>query len=204
MAKKKLTKEQSTLVSDKDVLDFINRVAKHFGKKNPSVGAKEFYSIGVETAIRYVGGYDAKKGKPFLHYISKYIVCEMRQYVRQEVYDIHQEDKKISCSKVVLIEQMNLRGGRKGDEYYTAEEKLGMLVPDQDDERKKAWDILEPLLAQLSEEERELILTRYGFFDNQGETIKEYVRKHGMDTCTFYRKARAILLKLQRIARENN
>lgn len=202
--KKVLTKEQCALVTDKDVRKFINRIAKHYGEKHPSIGKDEFYSIGVEIVTRFVGGFNPKKEKSFLKYVSKYIVCEMRQYIRREVFGIHQENNDISYNNVVMIEEMKL--GIKGDDgdELSADEKLAMCIADASEEQMQIWDRLEPLLDELSDDERELILVRYGFFDNQGETIAEYIKKHGIDACTFYRKAQAVLLKLQKFARNND
>lgn len=192
-------------MKDKEVLDFIKRVSAHYGKKHPSVGSDEFYAIGEEIMVRYVREYDAKQCKSFLNFISKYIVCEMLQHIRQFVYGIHQENNETTCTNVLSIEEMNLNGRKEGDDYYTAEERLGMLVNDMDEEKKRIWDILEPLLDTLSDDERKLIMTRYGICDNDGETIDEYLEEHEMESCTFYRKAQAILLKLQMAARgENN
>lgn len=207
MAKKKkktLTKEQCALVTNKDVQKFIRRIADRYGEMHPSVGKDEFYSIGVETVIRFVGGFDPNKEKSFMKYICKFIVGEMRQHIRKEVLGIHQEMNDISYSKVVMIEEMKL--GKVGDdeEELSADEKLAMLIADASDEQMRIWDRLEPLLDNLSDDERELILVRYGFYDNQGETIEEYIKKHDMQSCVFYRKAQAVLLKLQGFARNND
>lgn len=202
--KKILTKEQCALVTDKDVHKFIKRIAERYGEKHPSIGKDGFYSIGVETVTKFVGGFNPKKEKSFLNYISKFIVCEMRQYIRKEVYGIHQENNDVSYNNVVMIEEMKLGNQSDDGDELSADEKLAVCIADASDEQMQIWDRLEPLLDELSDDERELILVRYGFYDNQGETIEEYIKKHGVKNCTFYRKAQAVLLKLQGFARNND
>jgi len=199
-----MTKEQCALVTSDEVTQFIRCEAKRYGIKHPSIGEDEFYSIGLETACLNAMNFNPKEGKTFLHYITKYVIFEMRQRVRRDVYGIRQENNKIICTDVTMIEEIKLKKSSGEVIYATTDEKLSFLIDDMDKDSREKWNILEPLLGRLTDEERELVMTRFGFFDNHGEATREYMKKHKMSKTTFYDKSDAIVKKLRAFAQENN
>jgi len=199
-----MTKAQCALVTSKEVTDFIRQEADRYGVKHPSIGKDEFYSIGLETACLNAMNFNPKEGKTFLHFITKYVIFEMRQRVRRDVYGIHQENNKTICTNVEMIEEIKLQKRSSEGIYVSNDEKLSVLIENMDDDRKAKWDILEPLLGRLNDEERELVMTRFGFFDNHGEAAREYMKQHKIGKTAFYQKSDVIVQKLKTFAQENN
>lgn len=204
MNKKAMTKAQCELVTDKAVLNFIRKEAKIRGKKHPSIGEDEFYSIGMETICVWAMKFVPKEGVSFLEYIKKYVPCEMNQRIRKDVYGVCQDKNEISHIDVVMIEEINLGDSGGDDDDLTFEEKLSLLVDDMDDDRKAKWERLEPLMECLTAEEREIVMIRYGFFDNHGETARRYMKKHKLKKTAFYDRAEAAVMKMRSYAIDNH
>jgi len=199
-----MNEEHCALVLDQEVRQFIEKMATYSGKKHPSIGKKEFMSIGYEAACVNSIGYDKNSGVPFLLYIRKFVILEMVQRIRRDVYGIHYENNEYVCADLLMINEMKFdkNDGLK-ENNFSKEDKLDFLLFDLNDDRKAIWDRLEPLMGCLTEEERELILIRFGFFDNHGESQKEYMKKHNIKKTAFYERADAIVLKMRTLATKN-
>lgn len=205
MKKKTMTKAQRELVTAEAVLNFIRKEAKINGRKHPSIGEDEFYSIGLETAcIGAMAFLQKTEETTFLEYIKKYVSLEMKQRIRKDVFGVHRERNGIIWSDVVMIEELNLGDSNSDDDDPTFEEKLSLLVDDMDDDRKAKWERLEPLMECLTAEEREIVLIRYGFFDNHGETARRYMKKHKLKKTAFYDRAEAAVMKMRSYAIDNH
>jgi len=196
-----MTKEQCTLVMDQEVRKFIEKMATYSGKKHPSIGKDEFISIGNEAACVYSMDYDKTSGVPFLLYIRKFIVLKMVMRIREDVYGIHRENNEYVCTDVQMIEEMKFsRDETDKENKVSNEEKLSWMVENLDDERRAKWERLEPLIGCLTEEERELILIRFGFLDNHGEAMREYMKKHNIKKTVFYERAEVVVQKMRTLA----
>jgi len=200
-----MTEEHCALVMAQEVQQFIEKMATDSGRKHPSIGKKEFIAIGNEAACLNSVGYDKNSGVPFLLYIRKYVILEMAQRIRRDVYGIHYEKNRYVCTDIQMIEEMRF-GRSDGDKenQVSDDEKLSLLIENLDDDRKAKWEILEPLLESLTDDEREMVYVRFGFFDNHGEALKEYLAKHKMSKPVFYRKAEAIVQKMRDLANKIN
>jgi len=200
-----MTKEHRALVMDKEVQQFIKKEAAYLGRKHLSIGEKEFKSIGNEAACLNSVGYDKKSGVPFLLYIRKYVILEMVQRIRRDVYGIHYENNEYVCTDVQMIEEMKFgRTESDKENKVSNEEKLSWMVENLDDERRAQWERIEPLIGCLTEEEKELIYIRFGFFDNHGEALREYMKKHNIKKTVFYERSEAVVLKMRALATKND
>jgi len=203
--KKKMTKELRALVTSEEVQQFINKEADYLGKKHASIGKKEFMSIGNEAACIYSVGYEKESGVPFLLYIRKFIILKMITRIREDVYGIHRENNDYVCTDVRLIEEMEFGRSKSDKENQVSnDEKLSLLVENLDDERKAKWEVLEPLIGSLTDAEKEMLFVRFGFFDNHGEALRDYLKKHKMSKPVFYRKAEAVVQKMRDLANMND
>jgi len=200
-----MTKEHCALVMDKEVQQFIKKEASYLGRKHPSIGEEEFKSIGNEAACLNSVGYDKENGVPFLLYIRKYVILEMVQRIRKDVYGIHYENNAYVCTDVQMIEDIKFgRNESDKENEVSNDEKLSILMEDLDDESRAKWKILEPLIDGLTDEEKEIVFVRFGFFDNHGEALEEYLKKHKMSKPVFYRKAEAAVQKMRDLANKND
>lgn len=196
--KKKMTKEQCALATDADVLNFVKKEAKIRGAKHPSIGEEEFYSIGLETVCLCSMKFVPKEMNSFIDYIKKCVPFEMNQRIRKDVYGVCQDKNEISHIDVVMIEELVLGKSEKEEDDISFDERLSALIRETGDDHRAKWEHLETLLNHLTAEEREIVLIRYGFFDNHGDAATEYMKKHKMKKTTFYNKAEAAVMKMRK------
>jgi len=200
-----MTKGHCALVTSEEVRQFIDKNATYLGEKHASIGKKEFISIGNEAACVYSVGYDKNSGVPFLLYIRKFIILKMITRIREDVYGMHRENNEFVFADVESVEDIKFgRSESDRENQVSNDEKLSRMIENLDEEHKAKWEILEPLLGILTEEEKEMIFVRFGFFDNHGEALKEYLKKHKMSKPVFYRKAEAAVQKMRDLANKDN
>jgi len=197
-SKKTMTKAQGLLVTDPNVTSYIESLATYFGRKYKSVGVDEFYSIGIAAACEEAMRYKRNSGATFITYITVYVVGAMVRYIRKYVDGMYLDKQERFFAEICSIEEFK-RGGRNDKETINTEEILSAELIDEDERQDRIHERVESILSQLTAEERELIMIRYGFMDNHGEAIDKYVKKHKMSLPTFYRKAEAIEVKMTKI-----
>jgi len=198
-----MTKAQCKLVTDAEVTNYIAIIATIFGNKYKSVGYDEFNAIGLAAACHQAMRYIPDKDATFITYITPYVVGEMIYHVRKFVEGMYHDKKEMFFSEICSIEEFK-HCGRDGKETVNTEEILSAEFIDEDERQDRIHERVEYVMSQLTAEERELIMIRYGFMDNHGEAIDEYIEKHKMSLPTFYRKAETIKVKMTKISKKAN
>lgn len=194
-----MTKAQCDLVTDKDVVNYIKSMATRMGNKYRSVGSDEFYSIGIAAACEQAMRYNPKRDVQFSTYITVYVNGAMARFVQKYVEGMYLDKQERFFASIISIEEMGI--ANDDDDTCNGENMLSANMIDDDDREDRIKERIDAILEKLSPDEREVITARYGFTDNNGEAVEEYIRKHNIRRSTFYGKANAVELKMMKLAK---
>jgi len=196
-----MTKAQCELVTDAEVTNYISIIATMFGNKYRSVGYDEFYAIGMAAACEQAMRFNPGKDVTFITYITPYIVGEMIYHVRKFVNGMYHDKKERFFSEICSIEEFK-RGGRDDKDTINTEELLSAELINEDERQDRIHEQIESILSKLTVEEREIIMIRYGFMDNHGLAVEEYMKKHKIKKSVFYERAKIVEKKMVWLAQE--
>jgi len=202
-SKKKMTKAQGQLVTDPNVTTYIKGLAILFGSKYKSVGVDEFYSIGIAAACEEAMRYKRNSDATFITYITVYVVGAMVRYVQKYVDGMYLDKQERFFANICSIEEFK-RGGRDDKETINTEEILSAEFIDEDERQDLIHERVESILSKLTVEEREIITIRYGYLDNHGEAVEEYMKKHKIRKSVFYERAKVVEKKMVALAEEQS
>ena len=194
---KKMTKEQCDLVTSDEVKRCVESIARRFGNKYKSVGMQEFYAEAMKAACEASMRYDPSKYEAkFLTFMMLYVIGDLVFYVYKFVFNGFIENKRWVFPDVVMIEELGLQ--RDDDDDISADDRLFALsIHCDEEERLEAIaERMEAATECITAEEHELLLVRFGFYDNHGLAINRYLVEHKMSLPTLYRKANLIVTKI--------
>lgn len=201
--KRKMTKAQCALVTDKDVVNYIKSIATRFGNKYKSVGYDEFYSVGIAAVCEQAIRYNPQKDASFTTYITIYVNGAMARYVQKYVDGMFIDKQERFFASIFSIEELAW-GGEDDNQSICSEELLSSKAIDEEEFQNRIKERVDSILERLTPDECELIAARFGFTDNHGDAVDEYMQKHNIGKTVFYSRAEAAVMKMRKFAQEKN
>lgn len=193
-----ISETPSGLLNEKEKAEIAEKdypLVKHLAKKlqNPNVPYEELISAGIVGYAKALNSFNKNKGAKFSTYAFNCIQNEMLFFMRKETINAN---NTVSLNKVISTD-------KNGNDLCLEEVVSKSSENSLEDSVVLSEDImyLKKALNYLTEEERFIIVSRYGLNNNKVKTQNEIAGKVKMSQANISKKEKFILDKLKRIMR---